>query len=87
MVSVDSPDVTNRIFPGKVIYLRMHGRTGWYNHFYTDEELRDTAKLILHHHPDEAYVFFNNDHAMLENARKMFGLLSEGVSGGKIGNE
>ena len=77
-VSVDSPDITNRIFPGKVIYLRMHGRTSWYNHFYTGDELRETTRLILANEPDEVYVFFNNDHAMLENARKMIVLLNPG---------
>ena len=57
----------------------MHGRTGWYDHFYSDEELRETANLVLDHDPDEVYVFFNNDHAMLENARTMFAMLSNGV--------
>lgn len=75
-VSVDSPDITNRIFPGEVIYLRMHGRTGWYNHFYTEDELRETVRLILDKKPGEIYIFFNNDHAMLENAKKMLNLLN-----------
>jgi uncharacterized protein YecE (DUF72 family) len=80
-VSVDSPDVTNRIFPGKVVYLRMHGRTRWYNHFYTDDELHGTVRRILENDPGEMYVFFNNDHAMLENAKKMLVLLRNGTSG------
>jgi uncharacterized protein YecE (DUF72 family) len=35
LVSVDSPDYRNRIFPGKMVYTRMHGREGWYNYDYS----------------------------------------------------
>jgi len=71
LVSVDSPVVFNRIFPGRTIYLRMHGREGWYSHDYMDAEMEETAGLLKTARPDWAYVFFNNDHAMLENARRM----------------
>jgi len=71
LVSVDSPVVQNRIFEGDCIYLRMHGRRGWYSHDYSDEELEKTAGIILDLSPRRVYVFFNNDHAMLGNARKM----------------
>jgi uncharacterized protein YecE (DUF72 family) len=77
-VSVDSPD-----FPLTVentdglVYERMHGRTAWYSHYYSDTELREVAGKIVEANPEKAYVFFNNDTAMLVNGRKMLELLGE----------
>jgi len=76
LVSVDSPDVKNRIFSGDVMYLRMHGREDWYQHTYSREELAQTADMIKDIGPERVYVFFNNDHAMLKNARLMRDLLA-----------
>ncbi|MDH7593853.1 MAG: DUF72 domain-containing protein [Methanomicrobiales archaeon] len=42
-VSVDSPDFRNRIFAGRRVYCRMHGRERWYRHDYSDQELEETA--------------------------------------------
>ena len=70
-VSIDSPDLPREILStnGKV-YVRMHGRTSWYNHVYTDEELSDVLLRILLIKPRKVYIFFNNDHGMLVNARR-----------------
>jgi uncharacterized protein YecE (DUF72 family) len=76
LVSIDSPDFQEKIFPGRVIYLRMHGRTGWYTHNYTKEELSSIAAKIRAANPEKAFIFFNNDHNMLENARAMLEILS-----------
>jgi uncharacterized protein YecE (DUF72 family) len=77
-VSVDSPDYPLDIFnTSGIVYERMHGRTAWYSHYYTDGELRDVAKRILDTNPEKAYIFLNNNHAMLENARKMLQILKE----------
>ena len=77
-VSVDSPDFSLDVFnTSGSVYERMHGRTEWYSHLYTDEELRKVADKILSVHPRRAYVFFNNDHAMLVNSRKMLSILEE----------
>jgi len=75
MVSVDSPDYRNRIFPGKKVYLRMHGREEWYMYDYPEEELEATAEKIRECGPEKVYVYFNNDHSMLENARMMRDIL------------
>jgi uncharacterized protein YecE (DUF72 family) len=75
LVSVDSPDFPARLFPGHVIYLRLHGRTGWYSHEYSREELRELAGMVKGFHPEKAYAFFNNDHSMLGNAQAMRELL------------
>lgn len=77
-VSVDSPDYPLDIYnTNGIVYERMHGRTAWYSHYYADEELRDVAKRILLTKPEKIYVFFNNNHAMLENARRMQKILAE----------
>lgn len=74
-VSIDSP-MTSLIIPSnKIIYLRMHGRTSWYSHKYSESELKEIAEQVKSHHPAKAYIFFNNDHWMLENARFMLRLI------------
>ncbi len=84
-VSVDAPTYTelprNIYVTSEFIYLRVHGRTEWYSHYYTDEELVELVEKLKeayrsHEKVKGIYVFFNNDHAMLENARRMRSLLS-----------
>ncbi|HDR72626.1 MAG TPA: DUF72 domain-containing protein [Methanoculleus sp.] len=77
LVSVDSPDFQNRIFAGPLIYLRMHGRGEWYSYNYSGEELEETASIVRSGDPKRVHVFFNNDHAMLDNAQAMARLLAE----------
>ncbi len=75
-VSVDAPDLPRTIINcSGVIYLRIHGRTAWYSHYYSDEELKEIAEKILQQSPEKVYVFFNNDHAMLENAQRLWEIL------------
>jgi len=74
VVSVDSPDTRNRIFSGTIIYMRMHGREDWYRHDYSQEELEETAGMIQRTGAEKVYLFFNNDHSMLENAQRMMEL-------------
>ena len=81
LVSVDSPDFLERVFPGDIVYLRMHGRDGWYRHDYTEDELAAIRARIVAAGPERAYVFFNNDHAMLEDARVMVRLFDRLPSG------
>ena len=76
-VSVDSPDFSRDVFnTSGVVYVRMHGRTDWYSHCYTDKELRDVKEKILKTHPKKVYVYFNNNTNMLRNAQQMFKLLT-----------
>ncbi|AKB36857.1 hypothetical protein MSSAC_2267 [Methanosarcina siciliae C2J] len=69
LVSVDSPDYRDRIFSGKIVYVRMHGREGWYSYNYTREEIEETIRKINEFEPEKVYIYFNNNHNMLENAR------------------
>lgn len=77
LVSVDSPEFLNRIFHGETIYLRIHGRDDWYDHDYTKKELEELLEIILQKPPKRLYVFFNNDHHMIENARLLLEILQE----------
>lgn len=75
-VSVDCPDFPlDVVNTSGVVYERMHGRYGWYTHFYSDDELEEVATRILKAKPSKAYIFFNNDHAMLDNSRRMLTML------------
>jgi uncharacterized protein YecE (DUF72 family) len=72
-VSVDSPDFPLNVYNANgLVYQRMHGRNEWYAHNYSDRELQEVAEKIIEAKPEKAYVFFNNDVAMLANSRKMF---------------
>lgn len=82
-VSVDSPDFPLEVYnTSGLVYERMHGRTAWYAHYYSDEELREVAEKIKAAKPRAVYVLFNNDHAMLENGRRMLKILG-GTAYGK----
>ncbi|RLG83881.1 MAG: DUF72 domain-containing protein [Thermoprotei archaeon] len=71
VVSVDAPEFRFYARSGPYTYLRLHGRTFWYSHYYSDEELNEIAQKVLKLGGDKIYVFFNNDHDMLENAQRM----------------
>lgn len=68
-VSVDSPKIKSFIVKtNNVVYLRFHGRTSWYNHNYSKEELKEIADKIKKLSPKKVYAYFNNNHNMLSNA-------------------
>lgn len=77
LVSVDSPDYVNKIFPGKFIYMRMHGRESWYSYNYSKEEIGETLRKIAELQPEKVYIYFNNNHNMLENAKLTLNAFSE----------
>ncbi len=71
-MSVDAPELPRIILKANdIVYLRMHGREYWYVHYYTDEELEEVVNKVIEKKASKVYVFFNNDHDMLENARRM----------------
>uniref|UniRef100_A0A7C4UFY7 DUF72 domain-containing protein n=1 Tax=candidate division WOR-3 bacterium TaxID=2052148 RepID=A0A7C4UFY7_UNCW3 len=71
-VSIDAPKLPNEIIKTTDdIYVRFHGREGWYEHNYTKKELEDVKNRIVEKSPDNTYIFFNNDKDMLENAIQM----------------
>jgi uncharacterized protein YecE (DUF72 family) len=44
-----------------VIYARLHGRSRWYRHDYSDDELREWAGKIAARGAAEAWIYFDND--------------------------
>ncbi|KYK26607.1 hypothetical protein AYK20_03535 [Thermoplasmatales archaeon SG8-52-1] len=76
LVSVDAPKLPTKIMSKNIIYERIHGKTIWYSHDYNNKELLDIKERILSSKPKKIYVFFNNNHAMLENAIRMNNLLN-----------
>ncbi len=81
VVSVDAPPPIGTWIATSngIVYLRMHGRSTWYAHEYSTEELMEVANAIARLSPKKVYVFFNNDHWMLENAREMMKLLKRAL--------
>jgi uncharacterized protein YecE (DUF72 family) len=77
LVSIDAPQLPTTIMSTTTVYERIHGRTAWYSHNYSDQELREIKKRILENNPEKIYVFFNNNHMMLNNAQRMHQLLSQ----------
>ena len=71
-VSIDAPKFSREIFKtSSSIYLRIHGRNSWYSHNYKKSELKEIAQKIKEKRARNCYVFFNNNHNMLSNAREM----------------
>jgi uncharacterized protein YecE (DUF72 family) len=63
-----------------VIYARLHGRSRWYRHDYSDEELDSWAAKISESGAREAWIYFDNDrdayaiknaHALIQRLRDM----------------
>jgi uncharacterized protein YecE (DUF72 family) len=75
LVSIDAPKLPTTMMSKTIVYERIHGRTGWYSHDYSNHELKEIKERILTGHPKKVYVFFNNNHAMLDNAMRMNHLL------------
>ena len=80
VVSIDAPIGTWIAASSDAVYMRMHGRTAWYAHDYSIDELEEVAERIVSLRPQRIYVFFNNDHWMLENARTMLRILNDMVA-------
>lgn len=79
LVSIDAPIATWLIVTNEIIYLRMHGRGAWYGYEYSEKELNEIAERVINLKPRKIYVFFNNNHWMLENARYMKKILEEKI--------
>jgi uncharacterized protein YecE (DUF72 family) len=77
VVSIDAPQLPRTIMSKEVVYERVHGRTDWYSHDYSDPELQEIHTHVLSGRPKTVYVFFNNNHAMMGNAVRMHHLLRE----------
>lgn len=78
LVSIDAPNLPRNIFcTNGIVYMRMHGRSSWYSHLYSIDELKEIKLKLKDMHPSKIYVFFNNNTNMLINARQMVSILEE----------
>ncbi len=61
------------VVTGDVIYVRLHGRSRWYRHDYTDAELNEYAVKIRDSGAREAWVYFDNDNSAfaIKNAHEL----------------
>lgn len=69
-VSADSQKITYITSSNNIVYLRLHGRSWCYSHYYTDEKLMEITDMLLNTGAEEIYIYFNSDHDMLENDRR-----------------
>jgi len=44
------------------LYVRFHGKNGWYQHDYPDDELAQWAEKITRQNPAKVLCYFNNDY-------------------------
>jgi uncharacterized protein YecE (DUF72 family) len=51
----------NLINTGPAVYLRFHGKDGWYKHNYPDEQLKEWAQRIKQQNASKVLCYFNND--------------------------
>jgi len=79
IVSIDAPIKTWIVKSSDTVYLRLHGREVWYGYEYSVDELQELVDKTLELKPSRIYVFFNNNHWMLENARTMLKLFKERI--------
>ncbi|MBP1694767.1 MAG: hypothetical protein H6Q37_2650, partial [Chloroflexi bacterium] len=63
--SADAPGShLSETLTSKTAYLRLHGRTHWYSHDYSEAELNEVADLarrLGEQGAQRVYIFFNND--------------------------
>jgi len=62
-----------------VIYARLHGRSRWYRHDYTRQELAEWTRKIEGSGAREAWIYFDNDREAyaIKNAQELMRQLRE----------
>jgi|WetSurSiteA1Bulk_404760.scaffolds.fasta_scaffold239981_1 uncharacterized protein YecE (DUF72 family) len=45
----------------QIIYVRFHGKNGWYQHDYPDSELKDWSRKVKEQNAESILYYFNND--------------------------
>ncbi len=76
--SVDAPSLPREMVCLRgVLYLRLHGREEWYAYVYSRSELEEIAERVKKMGAERAYIYLNNDLAMLDNGKLLMELLDE----------
>lgn len=72
--SVSGPRLPDELITtGDTLYVRFHGRSRWYRHNYSPDELTEWTTKILQSGAREVWIYFNNDREgfALQNAREL----------------
>ncbi len=60
--SVSSPELPETLVKTDLaVYVRFHGKTGWYQGSYSEKELKAYAENIMQQNPPKVFCYFNND--------------------------
>jgi uncharacterized protein YecE (DUF72 family) len=75
--SVSAPRLPDELIDGARLYVRFHGKSRWYRHDYTRDELAVWRDRISASRAREAWIYFNNDREgfAIRNARMLRELL------------
>ncbi|MBU0496404.1 MAG: DUF72 domain-containing protein [Candidatus Thermoplasmatota archaeon] len=76
LVSVDAPHLPSQLQSTHTLYLRIHGRTTWYDYTYNHEELTNLYRRITEQKPDTVFIYFNN-YAMYPNMLSFHTILQQ----------
>lgn len=75
VVSADSPAVPRDIInTNGIVYLRLHGRSDWFEHHYSRKELGHIAEAVIKTGCKRVIAFLNNDSSQLKNARALYNI-------------
>lgn len=79
IVSADSPTVPRDIMcTTDTVYLRLHGRSDWFQHYYSRKELSNIVKRVQATNCKKVVAFLNNEAFQLKNARMLKTIFSSG---------
>jgi uncharacterized protein YecE (DUF72 family) len=75
LVSTDSPSIPRDILcTSDTVYLRLHGRSDWFEHHYSRKELAHIAHLVKNTGCKRVIAILDNGSSQLRNAQKLFAI-------------
>jgi uncharacterized protein YecE (DUF72 family) len=81
--AVSAPRLPESLPPkAEILYVRFHGRSRWYRHDYTTDELAIWAERIADSNAKAVWIYFNNDRegCAIKNAIELRALLQKRTS-------
>lgn len=78
IISADAPLVPRDIiYTTKTVYLRLHGRSDWFEHHYTRKELSNISQRVKNSQCERIIAFLNNQNSQLKNAQTLLYTLNQ----------